>query len=104
MPMEEINKGMATPESQKKKKTKFPMSRLKKIMQSNEDIGKISSSVPVVASRAIELFLEELVSLTHAEAKKRGSNRLLYEFVRSVISNNPKFGFLKTTDDTSDLS
>ncbi|EOB13910.1 class 2 transcriptional repressor [Nosema bombycis CQ1] len=48
--------------SQKKSKSSvFPVSRLKKILQSNESVGKIGASVPVVASKAIELFLKEFV-------------------------------------------
>jgi Dr1-associated corepressor len=86
---------MAKPEVNKKKLTKFPISRLKRIMQLNEDIGKIGASVPVVASKAIEMFLSELVGLTVEEARARNSTRLAPEFIAKVVNGNPKFDFLK---------
>ena len=30
--------------------------RIKKIMQSDEDVGKVAAAVPVIISRALELF------------------------------------------------
>jgi Dr1-associated corepressor len=86
---------MAKSEINKKKLTRFPISRLKRIMQLNEDIGKIGASVPVVASKAIELFLSELVTLTVGEAKSRSSTRLAPEFIAKVMDNNLKFSFLR---------
>lgn len=89
---------MPRQESQKKKLTRFPISRLKRIMQLNEDIGKIGASVPVVASKAIEMFLTEMVGLTLAEAKARSSSRMQPEFILKAIESNPKFGFLKSME------
>ncbi|ADM12635.1 class 2 transcription repressor NC2 subunit alpha [Encephalitozoon intestinalis ATCC 50506] len=86
---------MPRQESQKKKLTKFPISRLKRIMQLNEDIGKIGASVPVVASKAIEMFLAEVVGLTLKEAKKKNSSRMSPEFIVRAIESNSKFEFLK---------
>lgn len=85
-------------EATKKKLTRFPISRLKKIMQLNEDIGKIGASVPVVASKSIELFLTEFVGLVVEEAKKKGTSRLSLEFITKVIEENPKFEFLKNLE------
>lgn len=93
---------MARQESQKKKLTKFPISRLKKIMQLNEDIGKIGASVPVVASKAIELFLVEIVRLTLEEARKKNSTRMSPEFIASAVNSDPKFHFLKSLEQLKD--
>ncbi|XP_015424539.1 PREDICTED: dr1-associated corepressor isoform X1 [Myotis davidii] len=35
--------------------------RIKKIMQTDEEIGKVAAAVPVIISRALELFLESLL-------------------------------------------
>ncbi|KAG5859055.1 hypothetical protein KMI_09g14830 [Encephalitozoon hellem] len=89
---------MPRQESQKRKLTRFPISRLKRIMQLNEDIGKIGASVPVVASKAIEMFLTEIVELTLREAKKKNSSRMSPEFITRAIESNPKFEFLKNME------
>ncbi|MEE6527628.1 hypothetical protein FKM82_029142 [Ascaphus truei] len=36
--------------------------RIKKIMQTDEEIGKVAAAVPVIISRALELFLESLLT------------------------------------------
>lgn len=38
-----------------------PQARIKKIMQTDEEIGKVAAAVPVIISRALELFLESLL-------------------------------------------
>lgn len=84
---------------QRKKKTRFPISRIKKLMQLNEDIGKTTATVPVVLSKAIELFLEELLNKMMADAhntNKGNGNKILPNNFKSVISdNNELYGFLK---------
>ncbi|KAH9410679.1 hypothetical protein HK407_12g18110 [Ordospora pajunii] len=89
---------MAKQDAQKKKLTRFPISRLKRIMQMNEDIGKIGASVPVVASKAIEMFLSEVVELVLKEAKSKNTSRMSSEFILNAISTDPKFDFLRGTD------
>lgn len=71
-------------------------------MQLNEDIGKIGASVPVVASKAIEMFLAELVELTLQEAKKKTSLRMSSEFILKAINSEPKFQFLKSLEQFKD--
>lgn len=74
----------------KKRKTRFPMARIKRIMQSDEDIGKVSTSAPVVLSKAIELFMKELVTSCTKEGKgKIGVNELL-----TLIKEKDKYKFL----------
>ncbi len=50
-----------------KYRTRFPVSRIKKIMQADESVGKIAQTTPAVVSRAIELFLEGMVLRAAAE-------------------------------------
>jgi len=45
----------------KKYKTRFPMARIKKIMQTDEDVGKISQATPILISKAVELFMQDLI-------------------------------------------
>ncbi len=76
----------------KRRKTRFPMARIKRIMQSDDDIGKVSTSAPVVLSKAIELFMRELVG----ECANNGKGKIGIGDLLFVINGNKKFEFLKT--------
>lgn len=89
---------MSKQDSKKKKTTVFPVSRLKKIMQSNENVGKISASVPVVASKAVELFLKEFVELCVEEMKSKEGKRVTNTHLITVVKSNPKFKFLENIE------
>jgi histone H3/H4 len=50
--------------------------RIKKIMQSDEDIGKVAAAVPVIISRALELFAETLLKKTYELTTRRNARTL----------------------------
>ena len=50
--------------------------RIKKIMQSDEEVGKVAAAVPVIISRALELFVENLLSKANNVINQRGSRIL----------------------------
>jgi hypothetical protein len=82
-------------ELQLKKKTKFPLTRIKKIMQQNEDVGKASVTVPVVISKALELLFFELIGKMKKNAEARKSFKIVAEDLKDVITSNPEeYGFL----------
>jgi len=83
-------------ELQKKRKTRFPISRVKKLVQQNEDIGKTSVTVPVVLSKAIELFFAQFISKMIEKAKTRKSNKIQILDFKGVIEENLEhYFFLK---------
>ncbi len=51
-------------------------SRIKKIMQTDEDVGKVAAAVPVLISRALELFVETLLKDVNALVEERGAKTL----------------------------
>lgn len=57
----------------KKLDTRFPAARIKKIMQADEDVGKIAMAVPVLVSKALELFLQDLCDRTYDITLRRGA-------------------------------
>lgn len=84
-------------ELQKKKKTRFPLSRIKKIIQQNEDVGKAAVTVPVVLSKAIELFFEKMIQDMVTNADKRKSKKIQLQDFKDVIEEKEQiYGFLKT--------
>ncbi|OCB87603.1 histone-fold-containing protein [Sanghuangporus baumii] len=58
------------------KQTKFPVARIKKIMQKDEEVGKVAQATPVVISKALELFLGMLVDEAAKVTLERNSKRV----------------------------
>jgi len=81
--------------SQKKYKTKFPVSKIKKIMQSDEEIGKMTQNTPVVISAAVELFIKSIVSKACQEAQARKASRISLGHLKRCICSTDQFDFLK---------
>ncbi|THD24151.1 Dr1-associated corepressor [Fasciola hepatica] len=74
---------------------KFPTTRIKKIMQLDEDIGKLTATVPPVVSRSLELFMEQLVTRAYQITLSRNSKTISPSSIKYVIENESEFGFLK---------
>lgn len=75
-------------------KTHFPAARIKKLMQSDEDIGKVAQATPVVVGKALEIFLCSLVEKSCDEARKNGARRISAQHVKTAVEVNEKFDFL----------
>ncbi|KAI7542811.1 hypothetical protein KC331_g7756 [Hortaea werneckii] len=54
-------------------RTSFPVARIKRIMQADEDVGKVAQVTPHVVSRALELFMIKLISASAMQARGGGS-------------------------------
>lgn len=81
-------------ESFERIKTHFPAARIKKIMQSDEDIGKVAQATPVIVGRALEIFMANLVEASVVEAKKAGVRKISASHIRSAVENTEQFDFL----------
>ncbi|KAK1404779.1 hypothetical protein POM88_004384 [Heracleum sosnowskyi] len=46
---------------------------IKKKMQADEDVGKLAMEVPVLVSKALELFLQDLCDRTYDKTLQRGA-------------------------------
>jgi len=60
----------------KNKQTKFPVARIKKIMQKDEEVGKVAQATPIVISKALELFLGLIIEESHKVSSSRGSKKV----------------------------
>lgn len=74
-------------------KTHFPSARIKKIMQSDEDVGKVAQATPIVIGRALELFLCSLLEKSSAIAKEKGSRRITAQHITAAVNENEQFDF-----------
>jgi len=75
-------------------RTKFPVARIKRIMQADEDVGKVAQVTPLAVSRALELFMTALITKSAEEARTRGSKRVSTAHLKQVIKSNEQFDFL----------
>lgn len=76
-------------------KTHFPPAKVKKIMQTDEDIGKVSQATPVIAGRSLEFFIALLVKRSSEVARKIGCKRISGEVMKETILTDEKFDFLR---------
>ncbi|XP_074658019.1 uncharacterized protein LOC141910984 isoform X2 [Tubulanus polymorphus] len=83
------------PSKKKKFNARFPPARIKKIMQTDEDVGKVAAAVPVIISKTLELFIETLVTRAYTITQGRSAKTLTPSHVKQVIMAESKFDFLK---------
>ncbi|EJD00356.1 histone-fold-containing protein [Fomitiporia mediterranea MF3/22] len=77
------------------KQTKFPVARIKKIMQKDEEVGKVAQATPVVISKALELFLGMLVEEAAKVTMERNSKRVESYHLKHAIERTDMLDFLK---------
>eukprot|EP00729_Bicosta_minor_P005346 gene5346-2284_t len=77
-------------------KPKFAQAKIKKMLQVDEDMGKVASGAPVVISRALEMFISALTKQSCEVAEKAGSRTLSAGHLKMCIEGNPQFDYLKT--------
>ncbi|XP_017149081.1 dr1-associated corepressor [Drosophila miranda] len=83
------------PSKKKKYNARFPAGRIKKIMQSDEEIGKVAQAVPVIISRTLELFVESLLTKTMRITNSRNAKTLSTSHMKQCIMSEQRFDFLK---------
>lgn len=64
-------------------------------MQKDEDVGKVAAPVPIIISRALELFIESLLSKTNEVTIARKAKTLTTSHIKSIIFSEATFDFLK---------
>ncbi|XP_071449875.1 uncharacterized protein NC2alpha [Hetaerina americana] len=83
------------PSKKKKYNARFPPGRIKKIMQTDEDVGKVAQAVPVIISRALELFVESLLTKTMEITSAKNAKTLSPSHMKHCIFSESRFDFLK---------
>ncbi|XP_044040874.1 dr1-associated corepressor isoform X7 [Siniperca chuatsi] len=115
------------PSKKKKYNARFPPARIKKIMQTDEEIGKVAAAVPVIicilpakylhckfqgcdhltqtcciiisftetSARALELFLESLLTKACQVTQSRNAKTMTTSHLKQCIELEQQFDFLK---------
>eukprot|EP00761_Pharyngomonas_kirbyi_P012043 gb/GECH01012070.1/.p1 GENE.gb/GECH01012070.1/~~gb/GECH01012070.1/.p1 ORF type:complete len:276 (+),score=60.92 gb/GECH01012070.1/:1-828(+) len=79
----------------KKIKTRFPLARIKRIMQDNEEVGKIATVAPHLISKSLELFVAELVNKSSEITQERNAKTMSSHHLKECINNEENFDFLR---------
>lgn len=74
---------------------KIQPTRIKKVMQSDEEIGRMVQSVPVSIGRAMEHFAEKFLQASADATQFTTSKTLNPQHMKQAIMNTPAFGFLE---------
>lgn len=83
------------PSKKKKYNARFPAGRIKKIMQTDEEVGKVAQAVPVIISRTLELFVESLLTKSMQITQTRNAKTLTPSHMKQCILSESRFDFLK---------
>ncbi|KOS15368.1 dna polymerase epsilon subunit dpb3 [Malassezia pachydermatis] len=75
--------------------SKFPIARIKRIMQADEDVGKVAQATPVVISKALELFMQDIVASAVEQTRKTGGKRVAPYHLKRAALTIETFDFLK---------
>ncbi|KIY63622.1 histone-fold-containing protein, partial [Cylindrobasidium torrendii FP15055 ss-10] len=75
--------------------TKFPVARIKRIMQKDEEVGKVAQATPIVISKALELFLALIVDEAASVTQQRGSKKVEAYHLKHAIETTEMLDFLK---------
>jgi histone H3/H4 len=65
-------------------------------MKLDKDIGTVQNEAAMVATYAVEMFMEKMVNESHDKAKKRGRNTVKYEDLAEVRASHSNMSFLNT--------
>ncbi|EDO18689.1 hypothetical protein Kpol_1055p45 [Vanderwaltozyma polyspora DSM 70294] len=76
-------------------KTLFPPAKVKKIIQTDDDFGKVSQPTPVIAGRPLKFFLALLVKKIYNVPKEMDCKRIIGKFIKQTILQDEKFDFLR---------
>jgi len=79
----------------KNKQTKFPVARIKKIMQKDEEVGKVAQATPIVISKALELFLAMIIEESSKVTVARGAKKVEAYHLKHAVETTEIFDFLK---------
>ncbi|KAF8131273.1 histone-fold-containing protein [Mycena galopus ATCC 62051] len=79
----------------KNKQTKFPVARIKRIMQKDEEVGKVAQATPIVISKALELFLGLIIEEASKVTVERGSRKVEAYHLKHAVDTTEMLDFLK---------
>jgi ERCC4-related helicase len=79
----------------KKIKSKFPATRIKRIMRIDEEVGKVAQVTPFLIGKGLELFLAEILQACLKQTQAKGAKKVTSLHLKTAIETTLQFDFLK---------
>lgn len=76
-------------------KTRFPTARIKRIMQSDDEVGKVAQQAPIAVAKALEMFMVALVSESGDLARAGNQRRVTAQHMKQVVMEKDQWDFLR---------
>jgi hypothetical protein len=76
-------------------RTKFPTARIKRIMQADDEVGKVAQQTPIAVGKALEMFMIALVTKSADVAKEKNSKRVSAQMLKQVVESDDQWDFLR---------
>ena len=73
----------------------IPHTKVKKIMQEDEQIGRVSEHCSYLVARSAQLFANDLLAAAFAEATARGVTKVTMQDLRAAVGRKEMFDFVK---------
>lgn len=61
----------------------------------DEEVGKVAQAVPVIVSKALEMFMQSLIDETSKETRSRNAKKMSMAHLKRTICTVEQFDFLK---------
>ncbi|CAA93686.1 Transcription regulator complex subunit bur6 [Schizosaccharomyces pombe] len=76
-------------------KSRFPVARIKKIMQADQDVGKVAQVTPVIMSKALELFMQSIIQESCKQTRLHQAKRVTVSHLKHAVQSVEQFDFLQ---------
>lgn len=73
----------------------FPVARIKKMMQSDDEVGKIATVTPMLVAKALECMMELVVTEASQVAIDRRSRTVTPLHLKTCVMRNESFDFMR---------
>lgn len=73
----------------------FPVARIKKMMQADDDVGKIATVTPLLVAKALECMMELVLTEAASVARDRRSRTVTPLHLKHTVMRNDDFDFLR---------
>ncbi|XP_076834580.1 dr1-associated corepressor [Brachyhypopomus gauderio] len=83
------------PGQKRKYNVRFPPGRIKKIMQKDTEVGRMATAVPVIISKALEMFMISFLSKTSLITQSANSRVMSINHMKQCIMSEKLFDFLR---------
>ena len=73
---------------------RFPIAKIKKLIQKNEEVGKLAHAIPFLMSKSLEYFLKRMLTELMEKYKDQKA-KLTPAHLKALIMENKKYAFLE---------